>query len=363
MELIIHFGTHKTGSTSIQRTLHRNLRTRDVTYLHFGRANSSIFIKQAFGASGNDRPTHLEALTQAEIAAQTKRTREEIAHKIGSLSCTKAVLSAEVISQFKPHQINSLLDFLRPYASSIRAIGYVRSPKGYTESVIQQRVKRRPADHFERSRVDILYRRIIETFDQAIGKENVEVIQFDRRSLKNGCVVKDICARTGIAVRDEDIVNANESLTLPAFQLFYLLWKYQPDFYVPRIAGPRSLFKQLIGQLDSSEVRKKLLDKAFKEIASFPGTRIRLHSSAYQRIVNIDPEDSGWLEQRAGIIFDEDIHAHDDVGIKNENDILRVDQNTVRLLLEKLRLPESNAPKLMEDPRLLAEHVCRLVHR
>lgn len=363
MELILHYGMHKTGSSSIQNTLYQGLYNEELAYIQFGGANSSLWITQGFNKRWPKKPAFaLQKISRKEVKKRTAQSRDEIIKKISCIKAKKAVLSAEAIAHLAPEETSDLIETLMPFASSIRAIGYVRAPKSYAESVFQERIKRAPIG-IKKPLGLIPYRSMIEGLDEALGRDNVEVCKFDRKALRDGCVVKDFCFRAGIEVPYGSIVSSNKGLSRPAVQLLYLLWKYYPNLKFPRISKIRAFFMKFSGLDVAAHIDREALEIAVERVSEFHGDKMRLHSDAYRRLVVVNQADLEWLDQRAGIVFDEDIYAYDETGIKDEGDLIRLAPSTVQLLLEKLEMDTSSVPRLMEDHKLLARHIHMLVHQ
>jgi hypothetical protein len=336
--------------------LYRSLDSPDVTYIAFDLANASLWITQAFCKDWHQRAQFARKhLTREQVATQTAFAREAIANKLRAVKTGTAILSAESISRLKRDEICDLVDSVRSHAHEIRAIGYIRAPKSYAESVFQERLKHIPTS-FTESMIRVKYKKLIQALDDALGQENVEIGKFDRATLTGGCVVKDFCRKVGISLRDEDISTSNESLSLPAVQLLYLLWKYHPKFYRPRAPRLHALLLRLVGR-SGGHVDHRIIAHLIEHLSQFPGPKMHFHADAYRKVVSVDEAELEWLRQRTGISFAEDIHAHDDIGIRDEGDLMTPDEQTVRRLLDKLTLNVEDAPYLMADPELLARHV------
>jgi hypothetical protein len=259
-------------------------------------------------------------------------------------------------------ELKMFIDLVQPFTSKIKAIGYVRAPKAYTESVFQQKLKTAPVQ-LGKPLIDISYKRLIGALDAVLGESNVEVYKYDRSALEGQCVVKDFCYHCGIDIQDKDVVSSNESLSQPAVQLLYMLWKYYPEFYRPRRSGIQTVLAKLLGRSLKSDVNQRIIANAVEHISQFPGMKMKLHSDAYLKMVNIDVGEHEWLEKRTGITFDEELHAHDNSGIRDEEDMMQIETETIRLLLEKLDMEPDGASRLGRNHRLLAEHIHMLANR
>jgi hypothetical protein len=362
MELVLHYGMHKTGSSSIQDTLYE-LDSPDFTYINFGRPNPSLQITQGFSETWYKRPAFARLnLSAKDIEDKTARSRQAIIKQFRSIRSNRAIFSAEALAHLSLKELREFITLVKPFTSKIRAIGYVRSPKGYTESVFQQKLKNSRVQ-LDDLLVNISYKRLIGGLDELLGHSNVEVYKFDRSVLQGGCVVRDFCYRCGINIQDDDIISSNESLSKPAVQLLYMLWKYYPEFYRPHYSAIQTLFAKLLGRSLDASVNQSIIKNAVGQISQFSGMKMKLHSDAYRKIVNFDSSELDWLEKRTGITFNEDVYSDNAIGIKNEEDLMIVGSDTVRLLLEKLGMNPNKAPRLIQNHKLLAKHVHMLASR
>ena len=64
--------------------------------------------------------------------------------------------------------------------------------------------------------------------------------------------------------------------------------------------------------------------------------RQHFHSSLYKRIHNLDTAASRSFEERAGFSNDEDITAHDDIGIRCESDLMDIPGSSIGWLADKV---------------------------
>jgi tetratricopeptide (TPR) repeat protein len=133
-EIILHIGTSKTGSTSIQRVLSRQreaLAQQGVCYPATPGSESHVLLVMAAAASAHlygsaDRPIWQGIGPQARLA----RFREEFAAEMAALPKTigRVIISAEQFSLLlrDPQSVQNLRTLLAPYAWRIRVIVYLR---------------------------------------------------------------------------------------------------------------------------------------------------------------------------------------------------------------------------------------------
>ena len=213
--LILHVGMHKTGSTSIQRSLEgfdRGL----IRYLDLGSSNHSGPVRTIFSERSNDYPAHRRSgQSRHAIAQMASHHRAQMIREL-SLPRQRFIISGEGISALSPAGVRALAQFLKQYVDRIQVIGYVRDPVGYANSAFQQRVKDgQAAISVPRPN----YRNRFRKFFDVFGRENVELIQFNPSAFENRSVVRDFCNRAGIPADNVREKRANESLSDLAIRL------------------------------------------------------------------------------------------------------------------------------------------------
>lgn len=278
MQLIVHLGLHKTGSSAIQQSLASGLRDPAWCYLAFGRPNGSLAVRQGFDetfARGPRRPRVRD------------RGRRTIADAFANATAERAVVSAESLSALAPADMAEAHAFFARHASDMQAIGYIRPTKSYFESAFQEILKKRLPG---REAFAFDYARTLDTIDACFGRESVTLIKYARDNLLNGCVVQDFCARVGIAFGADDVRNVNESLSLEAVKLLYLY----------RLRHPAA-----------AEGDERIV----AALADLEGERFALHSELFRKLSRVSPAQTEAVARRIGEPFDEDVTAHDAVAV------------------------------------------------
>jgi hypothetical protein len=315
---LVHFGMHKTGTSSIQESLFQRLADPRFHYVNLGMANASTGISMCFRADMGGYGTFVK---RGVHAGNLPRFREKA---VGLLraemeACAKkiAIVSGENISQLEEAELRALHGFMAGRDRPVTAVAYVRRPKEYMESAFQQRV-RGGLDSLVASKLYPGYRNRLEKFDVVYGRDNVQLWLFDPKRFPGGCVVQDFCARLGIAFRPEDAIRVNDGLSLPALSLLFAYRKFGPGFGV----GPSVLYEN------------RLL---VNRIRTLPGPKLRLHSSLVAPVIAGQREDIEWMEARlGGVSLAEDLAAHDEGAIRSEEDLLRFSPEALRWLAEEL---------------------------
>jgi hypothetical protein len=362
MDLILHFGVHKTGSSSIQDTLYA-LDDDSFNYIHFGRPNPSLQIVKGYSANWHRRKKFARHNpTEKDIHRGTTKSQEALVKAIQSAPSKKTILSSEAIAHLKPDEIQKLISDIRPYTKSIRAIGYLRPLKSYAESVFQERLKRAPLS-LDEFTVPVKYRQLIEGLDDTLGHENVSVYKFDRSEFEQGCVVRDFCQHVEIELKSDDVISSNMSLSLQAVKLIYLLWKYHPEFYRVYENRVAALLAKVFPSKIKPNVNRKMIVNAVEKLSHLKGEKMFFHSDACQKIIEVDQGELAWIQNRTGINLEENIHAHDQSGIRDEAQLLNIEEDSIVWLLKHLSQPTDNVERLKNAPKQLAELLYQFVRQ
>lgn len=199
MEVLLHIGTPKTGSTSIQDFLVGNrealagLGHYYPTHAFAPARNFSALIIGLTG--GNAGSPHLRlALGGKDAIRNSLSIWDDIATQIKRHKPRQLILSAERFISLGPEGIKKLLQNLAGLTPSRpRAVCYVREPAAKHLSKVQERLKGGWGPH---CRV-IPHGRQLRHWRSAIGSD-LTVVKFDRVSLHSGDVVRDFARIAGI---------------------------------------------------------------------------------------------------------------------------------------------------------------------
>ena len=300
---VLHFGMPKTGSTSIQATLLAAGAIPGATYLNVGTGNSSRALATMF----MDDPAefHLNekwALDEAALEREKQLAFQHFEHQLRSAT-PLFILSAEVISTLEVSALTRLRDWLERRVDSIELVGYVRAPKGYMESELQQKVKA------GRSRFDLGshypgYEARFGKLEQVFGRERVRYWKFDPARFADHDVVRDFVQRLSITVPDSAFQHANTSLTRHGLSLLYIYRKHGPGY----------------GTGSGSVEQNRQLQKTLREVG---GPKLRLARAAVEPILTRHAGDIAWMEERLGESLAESLDVDEPQAIIGEDDLLR----------------------------------------
>jgi hypothetical protein len=337
---IIHIGMHKTGSTSLQRSL-QGFRNDRFIYADLTRdPNHSLAIFSAFSA--NPARHHLHSTRdEAGVSAYVRQVRTALERSASAARGRTLLISGEDIGVLPARDLAPLRDFFRARFDDVMIVGYVRPPAGFITSSFQERVKNGSVaslaiDSFYRN-----YQASFEKFDDVFGRENVRLWKFDPKVFPEGCVVQDFCARLGIAFPNERIVRMNESLSRQAVAMLYTYRKLGPQFGAPRMRGR---FAMNLGSL--------LRDT---------GGKFRFSPDTLRPVLEKNRADTEWMEARLGEPLQEDLGEHRPGDVRDETDLLRPDPATAAALLSLLggAAPEGIKGETSEEVALLV-HALRI---
>lgn len=115
MELIVHIGARKTGTTTIQRVLKGNIKVL---------AEQGFFISDRF----NDEADNIFAdafLGKQESMPDCEQWLEDL-KSAKENGCTRAIISSESLTDLRLNEIKKFYDFFEPHVSVIKVVLYIR---------------------------------------------------------------------------------------------------------------------------------------------------------------------------------------------------------------------------------------------
>lgn len=324
----VHFGMHKTGTTSVQDTLAKIGARDNWRYVHAGQRNSSLAVQAAF----KDNPHNTWLIKQEgferEQADKLRDAAREALAKVLREPADVYILSAEALTSLSDSEVQALVNWLREFVDEVVGIGYVRSAQSYMESAFQQHLKTRANRKFQFDRTYPRYRQRLEKWDNALGSDQVLLTLFDKEALHDGDVVLDFANKVGIRIEPGEIVRSNESVSLDAMKLLYVHETSMSADLEPK--------KRLALQL-----------RFGKLLGDMPGERLRFGSKLLAPVLSDNADDIVWAEERVGAPLgalreDEDKHT-----VRSKQDMRKLTERGIAWVNEQLgRL---DAPELADD--------------
>lgn len=223
--ILLHVGTHKTGSTSLQHTFHKyssELRKIGIEYLGGDGAYPhlySAFMKNPMAFEWNV----LSRISETEIRARDKAVRTDLVAKIEASPCPTVIISSEYLSKLNLEEQSSLKVFLERHGRVI-AIYYYRDLLSWMASNSQQLAKvgmRQSPTQFS-SAIERVYDMPLRVYE-VFGKRNSRFIRFEDAIQKGICnSFLETFDLPTLASQGYDELRANESISANAVRAMYL---------------------------------------------------------------------------------------------------------------------------------------------
>lgn len=330
--VILHVGMHKTGTTSIQRSL-QDLSSQGARYVQMGGSNHSAPIVTAFHDDPTEMGLHRRAGREAGTLAEYRQTMRDRLDKELSRrpEFDRFVISGEGIVALPPPALKDLRSVLLSHVDQVQVFAYIREPVGFSVSAFQQRVKN-GGRAFRLSQPE--YRKKFQRFINVFGPEHFSAKVFARDQLKDGSVVADFCHLWSLPFDRSKEVRSNESISEPVVKLLHLFNREGP--------APEQNRRWLNARADFGAALA----------AHFPG-RFELPQQFHGQAIDVD--DLAWLERRLGIVFPAAATqaASEDAFRQYLDSIDAAVVASYRELLESLRIKASPSDGLVQ---LLARH-------
>lgn len=265
MELYLHIGTEKTGTSSVQNffTANRELLSRKgILYPETpGKKNHTGLTGAAQESSRGGTLRILLGLRTADDVEQYRR--ELIAglqSEFASRTFHTVVMSNEHCSSrlLADEEISWLKDAFAPHFDRMRIVVYLRRQDDFLLSTystaVKSGVKSRlgvPPEHIIESRYN--YWELLSRWARVFGRENILCRKFERSALKNGDVVDDFLSVTGTDVSDkfERPEDVNESLDAETLEYLRLFNAHVPRFAKKEVNTSRSNIVGVLSKLSN----------------------------------------------------------------------------------------------------------------
>ena len=195
---LIHIGTPKTGTSSLQATLfaaRKELLKNNVNYFDFQENHNLL-------APIFDITIDTSTSLMSPDFAEQQKVKPALLKAIKTNKSEVFIISGEALSMLTQEGAKNLKTFLHPHFDDFKVVAYVREPFGFASSAAQQLIKAGSfSDRFVEQtligsnpgwgNVLPLYRRRIENFLEVFGKKNTVIKDFTRPKLKNENIIDD----------------------------------------------------------------------------------------------------------------------------------------------------------------------------
>lgn len=312
MKAVVHIGTEKTGSTSLQEFFHQNraaLRAARVAYPKSpGPGNHRNLVTACLDANAHDDYTR-----ELDIQSPSRRLawREDFIAaldaelKSAEQQCDTVVFSSEHFQSRLTTEtdIQRLRQLLSPYFSSISILVYLRRQDQLAVSRFTTELKVGNAPetiifpNISENSIQYNYLRLVDLWSTVFGKENTIVRLFSAEELIDGDLITDFCHAAGFGEAATLPRPPRQNETLPA--------EVQALLLIVNRAIAQSEGKQVTSR-EYREWRRKLAISLARE---FPGPPLMPARSEAQSIYYKFREANNTLAQRylgRDILFSED---------------------------------------------------------
>lgn len=237
-KLYLHIGFHKTSSSSIQQSL-LSLDNQDWKYITENRltGNDSGPIQTAFKIAPW-KLQHHRRLGLDKAASLEKARRQRVAYRRQILQSTASniLISAEDFCSLDNKEVQRVSRFFHDFNRQVVVVAYIRPVESFLQSAFQQRLKASSKlaiefTHLRDCLESILpkYPKIVNNYTSTFGHDNVKLFAFDPSSFPGKDATIDFCLRLGIPVDYTKFTRSNESLSMLAVKVLFLLSRIRTD--------------------------------------------------------------------------------------------------------------------------------------
>lgn len=246
-KLILHIGTGKTGTSSIQKYLDMNessLMTQGIKYSNtFNGAEKHIWALICFMKN----PLYHPAI-QRELKKTNRSIQQIIENKLSTFEkevrsfsqqyteCT-TIISCEDLwdnQNFTIGSIKSLSDYFKDLFDHIQLIVYIRDPLSHAVSDFSEKIKagwENPATLSAPANNHLIHHkeRLLKWINNFSYSE-INVLQFNRKSFYQGNLLSDFCCHADISQKNmkELTIDSNKSLSLTSMRYLWFLNQSYP---------------------------------------------------------------------------------------------------------------------------------------
>jgi len=250
-KILLHVGTHKTGSTTIQKTLFKNrniLEANNIHYLKFGPNHWHIY--SAFMNKPWDWFEHRRMGRDREgVQELNAATLRDVRAEILSAQADHILISSEYLAQLNKRNIFDLRNYLQELGD-VTVVYYCRELISWISSDSQQCAK--VGMKTEPTRYDVAIKRLYDfplNYLEVFGRERFRLIRFE--DAIEGGLCNSLLSQGGLlSIESMGITESpeNTSISAEAANAFFILNKTHPLFGDTRSDKTTQILKAMPGQ-------------------------------------------------------------------------------------------------------------------
>lgn len=300
VEVVLHVDLHKTGTTSIQETLHqeqnnKELRKNGILYPQCWSVNHSVPVFSTFCNEPENYHMNIKnKYTAADIQELNRKYKESLEVSISEINHSKLVISGEDISLLTDDNLRNAREYLESVYHNqvkIKVVIYVRNPVAWSSIFVQEQIKHNAtlddAVHDTYDLVIDLFRDRIEKFMAVFGRQSVEIFSFEEAVAHKYGIVGHFLSVLGFspkAISKFNIRTSNESVSLNATDILSYINDKKP-------------------LLKNRNLQKERFSGDVHPLFSIVGPKFTLPNNTIEKITRLSREDTQWLKEQADIDY------------------------------------------------------------
>jgi hypothetical protein len=265
MQIVLHIGVEKTGTSSIQRFLRKNrdaLRRDSILYSEV--AGKENHMALAAAAQDDQKRDDLRIIYDLQSSQQIHEFRSSLANNLvkeaEESGCSTMIFSGEhCSSRLTSHgEVEVLARILRKVASDIRIVVYLRRQDEFLCSTYSTDVKSGSSKHMalpprDAREIRYNYHSLLQRWSSVFDRRNIVCRVYNSASLEKGDVVVDFANVIGLKFRPEfkKPNRLNESLDVVGLEFLRLFNMSVPRFKDGRLNPTRGDIVQAIQRISS----------------------------------------------------------------------------------------------------------------
>jgi len=280
-EVFLHIGMHKTGTSTIQKSLH-GYNKNGIKTIGFDEANHQIPLFTIFSKNGlNYRRWKVRGFTQNRIIKIKENYIKILEKEATDNTIKKLIISGEDLGLLKTREQIELCKFFKNNDFIVKIIYIIREPHSWIRSSIQQNAKHGAKAPGKKS---LRYKERVDGFLLECGPENVMIYKYE--DLRQKGLIQ--CFSEFVGADLKEVRSVNKSISHEALSLIYLFNNHI----------------KTINNMKNQNAKNKMF-KALKGFFSIKNgfSKIDFDASYY---MSSDDTENGlkWLEDNFGLTYD-----------------------------------------------------------